>query len=192
MLASKYGKCQAGSISTTPSSAMNSEETIVAMTASTVVGSGEGGDGLQRCGETGVGDVLVEHGAGEIGLVRRQVQVTVSAERGEDDLLLTRLLARQGFPDAGGERVGRLWRRQDALGPGELDTCREALRLRDGDGLHETRLVDVADERRHPVVAKPARVDRVRDEVVAEGVHLQQRRHPGGVAEVVGVHTSGQ
>jgi CheY-like chemotaxis protein len=37
------------------------------------------------------------------------------------------------------------------------------------------------------VVAQPAGVHRVGDEVVAERVHLQQRREPGRVAEVVGV-----
>ena len=35
-------------------------------------------------------------------------------------------------------------------------------------------------------------MDGVRDEVVAQRVHLQQRRHPGGVAEVVGVHAPRQ
>ena len=46
-------------------------------------------------------------------------------------------------------------------------------------------LVDVRHQRRHAVVAQPAGVDRVGDEVVAEGVHLEQRGHAGGVAEVV-------
>ena len=43
------------------------------------------------------------------------------------------------------------------------------------------------EQRRHAVVAQAAGVDRVRDEVVAERVHLHQRRHPGRVAEVVRV-----
>ena len=47
-------------------------------------------------------------------------------------------------------------------------------------------------ERRHAVVAQPAGVDRLGDEAVAERVHLQQRRHAGGVAEVVAVLALGQ
>ena len=41
------------------------------------------------------------------------------------------------------------------------------------------------DHRRHAVVAQPAGVDRRRPEVVAQGVHLQQRRRPRRIAEVV-------
>ena len=48
------------------------------------------------------------------------------------------------------------------------------------------------DQRRHPVVAQAAGVDRVRDEVVAQRVHLHQRRHARRVAEVVGVRASRQ
>ena len=44
---------------------------------------------------------------------------------------------------------------------------------------------ELADQRRHAVVAQPAGVDRRRHEVVAEGVHLDQRRHLARVAEVV-------
>ena len=43
----------------------------------------------------------------------------------------------------------------------------------------------LADDRRVAVVAEPAGVDGRRHEVVAERVHRQQRRHAGGVAEVV-------
>ena len=45
---------------------------------------------------------------------------------------------------------------------------------------------------RHAVVAQPAGVDRLRDEVVAEGVHLDDRGHLRRVAEVVGVDAAGQ
>ena len=53
-------------------------------------------------------------------------------------------------------------------------------------------LVQVADHRRHAVVAQPAGVDRGRPEVVAKGVHLDHRRHAGRVAEVVAVLALGQ
>ena len=43
----------------------------------------------------------------------------------------------------------------------------EALPLRDGNGLDETLVVEVRDERRHAVVAQPAGMDRLGDEAVA-------------------------
>ncbi len=42
------------------------------------------------------------------------------------------------------------------------------------------------------MVAQPARVNRVGDELVPERVHFQQRREPGRVAEVVGVDAPGE
>ena len=42
------------------------------------------------------------------------------------------------------------------------------------------------------MVAQAAGVDRLGHEVVAERVHLDQRRHLGGVAEVVGIGAAGQ
>src|SRR3989304_1712686 len=50
-------------------------------------------------------------------------------------------------------------------------------------------VVQRADVRRHAVVSEPAGVDPGRDEGVPEGVHLDDRRHPGRVAVVEGVAT---
>ena len=50
-------------------------------------------------------------------------------------------------------------------------------------------VVELADQVRHAVVAQTARVDALRDEGVTEGVHLDQRRRAGGIAEVVAVFT---
>ena len=75
--------------------------------------------------------------------------------------------------------VGRLGCRQDALGAGELDAGLEARALVDAPGLDEAVLLEQADQRRHAVVAQAAGVDRLRDEVVAERVHLDERRHLG-------------
>ena len=50
----------------------------------------------------------------------------------------------------------------------------------------------MADDGAHPVIAQSARVDRVRHEVVAQGVHLEQRRQACDIAEVVGVDPLGQ
>src|SRR5262249_11778729 len=126
------------------------------------------------------------------GRVGGQVQQPVPAQRGQDDLLLAGVLAPQRFLDAGGDRVRGLRRRQDPLGPGEPQPRLEALRLRLGHRLDQAQLVDVRPQRRHALVAQPARVDRVRHELVPEGVHLEQRGGPGGIAEVVGVHAAGE
>ena len=48
------------------------------------------------------------------------------------------------------------------------------------------------DERRHAVVAQAAGVESGRHERRAEGVHLGERRHVAGVAEVVGIAPPGQ
>ena len=43
----------------------------------------------------------------------------------------------------------------------------------------------MAEQRRGAVVAQSAGVDSGRDEIVAQGVHLDERRQLGGVAEIV-------
>ena len=53
-------------------------------------------------------------------------------------------------------------------------------------------LLEQADQRRHAVVAQATGVDRLGDEVRPERVHLDDRRHLAGVAEVVGVDAAGQ
>ena len=107
-------------------------------------------------------------------------------------LLLAGLGAPLGLLDHGRDRVRRLGRGEDPLGPRERDRGGEALPLRLGDRLEQPELVHVREQRRHAVVAQPARVHRVGDEPVAERVHLQQRREPGRVAEVVGVDPAGE
>ena len=88
--------------------------------------------------------------------------------------------------------VGRLGGGEDALGPGEPHAGLERRPLVDGLRLDEPLLLEHRHERRHAVVAEPAGMDRLRDEVVAERVHLHQRRHLGRVAEVVAVDALGQ
>ena len=63
--------------------------------------------------------------------------MAVAAQRGEDDLRLAGLLARQRLADRRGDGVRRLGRRDDALGAGELQRGGEALPLRDGDRLDQ-------------------------------------------------------
>src|SRR4051812_10358009 len=63
---------------------------------------------LERLLQFGLGQLPVDHLAGQVAGVGRQVEVGVPAERREDHLLLAGFLAPQGFPHAFGERVGRL------------------------------------------------------------------------------------
>ena len=73
--------------------------------------------------------------------------MSVSAESGQDDLLLAGLSACHRLTDRGRDRVRRLWSGNDALGLGEVDRGGKALHLRDSNRLGETELVDVADKR---------------------------------------------
>ena len=64
--------------------------------------------------------------------------------------------------------------------------------LRDRPCLDDALVLEQAHLRRHAVVAQAAGVDGIGHEVVAERVHLDDRRHLAGVAEVVGVDAAGQ
>ena len=84
-------------------------------------------------------------------------------------LRLAGLRGRERLVDRDADGVGRLGRRQDALGPGELDAGLEARPLVDAARLDEAVLLEQADQRRHAVVAQAAGVDRLGDEVVSRG-----------------------
>ena len=118
--------------------------------------------------------------------------MTVPAQVEQDDPRLAGFPRRQGLVDRDLDRVGRLRRGQDPLGTGELDARREARALVDALRLDEVVLLEQAHQGRHPVVAETAGVDGLRDEVRTEGVHLHDRGHLAGVAEVVGVDAAGQ
>ena len=69
-------------------------------------------DGYRRqrfhcCRKRGGVQVTVSHGPGQVGLVRRQIEVAVPAQGRENDPLLAGLTAAQRFLDGGGERMGR-------------------------------------------------------------------------------------
>src|SRR5207302_170796 len=83
--------------------------------------------------------------------------------------------------------VCRLRGRNDSFATRELDRGLERGQLRYGDRLDHFLVVKLADERRHAVIAEAARVERRRDERVAERVHLHQRCQTDSVAEVIGV-----
>ena len=85
-----------------------------------------------------------------------------------------------------------LGRRDRALDPGPLDGGLEDLALGIRHRLHATVLDQVGDDGSVAVVAEASGVNGRRHEVVTEGVHRQQRRHAGRVAEVVVEAPTGQ
>ena len=110
----------------------------------------------------------------------------MATEVEQDHRRLAPLARPDCFIDHRPNRVGGLRRRDGAFGPGELHRGVEHRPLRVGNRLDESVVGQSGDQRRHAVVAQAPGVDAVRHEPVAERVHLQQRRHPDGVAEVVG------
>src|SRR5207247_4810454 len=85
----------------------------------------------------------------------------------------------------------RLRRWNDALRARELHRGLERGELRHRHRLDHAFVVELANERCHAVVAQAAGVQRRRDERVAEGVHLDERREADGIAEVVDVLAPG-
>src|ERR1022692_1967835 len=117
----------------------------------------------------------------QIALVRSEVEVAVAAEAEQNDLCPAFFPRGDGFVHSGANRVGGFGRGQYSLGSGELQRCLEARQLRIGFGLNVPQVEQVAEQRRCAVVAQPARVDARRNEIVAEGIHLDERRELGGV-----------
>src|SRR5436309_10567941 len=130
--------------------------------------------------------------AGQERLVGAEVEVAVPGEIEQDRALLAFLLGPLGLVDHDPDRVGRLRRRDDALAARELHRRLEGGELRHRGRLDHALVVELADQRRHAVVAQAAGVQRRRDERVAERVHLHQRREPDGVAEIVDVLALGE
>src|SRR6266540_1463096 len=80
-------------------------------------------------------------------LVCAEVEVTVAGQVEQDGLAATGALALQGLVHDHADGVRGLGRRDDALGPGELESRLERGELRDGDGLDVLLVVELADER---------------------------------------------
>lgn len=113
--------------------------------------------------------------------------MTVATEVEQDGLALAFALAAQGLLDGAFDRMVGFGRRHDALCARKGHASLKALTLGVGGGLHQAQLLAVTHQRCHAVVAEPAGVETRRREGAAEGVHLGQRGHVAGVAEVVGV-----
>jgi len=107
----------------------------------------ESGQVAERVLDRLVREVEVDYLTGLIAGVGGQVEQAVAAQGGQDDLLLTRLLAAQRLLDAGGQRVRRLGCRHNTLRPGKTKARREALRLWLGHGLKQAQLIHVRQQR---------------------------------------------
>ena len=83
--------------------------------------------------------------------------------------------------------MGRLGRRRDTFCARELQRGLEGAELRHRYGLDDALIIELADERRHAVVAQATGVHGRRHERVAEGMHLHQRCHAHCIAKVVHV-----
>ena len=103
----------------------------------------------------------------------------------EDGLLLALQLGLLGLADRGSDGVRRLGSGDDALALCEERSRLEGLELRNIDRLHHLVFHQLADDRARAMIAQAARMDIGRGEVVAQGVHRDQRRIARLVAKVI-------
>ena len=115
----------------------------------------------------------------------------VPAEGEKDVLFLPRFPTFKGLIDDHLDGVGWLWGGDDALGAGELHRALENGDLILGAGFDEAKLVQVADDGGHPVVAESPGVDWGWDEGMPQGVHQGDRCHASDVAVVPGIGALG-
>ena len=80
----------------------------------------------------------------------------MAGEVEEDDLFFASLLALVGLADGGGDGMGALWGRDDALGTGEEHTGLEGLKLWDIHTMHQTVLDELGDNHAGPMIAQTA------------------------------------
>ena len=99
--------------------------------------------------------------------VRRHIDETVTREVEEDDFLLAGLLALLCLADSGGNGVGALRSRDDALGTSEEHASLEGLELRNIHTMHQTVLNQLADNHAGTMIAQTTSVDVAWFEVVA-------------------------
>ena len=113
--------------------------------------------------------------------------MAVAGQVEQDGALLAGLAGRRGFFRHRAQRVRRLRSGEEALAPREAHRLRKDLSLLVRARLNDLVLDQRAKGRRVSVVAQAACVDSVRDEAVAERVHLRDRSDADRVAEIVGV-----
>ena len=88
--------------------------------------------------------------------------MAVAREVEDDRLALALLLAAQRLVDGGADRVGGLRRGHDALARANWTAASKVASCGYRHGLDHALVVELADERRHAVVAQAARVDAAR------------------------------
>src|ERR1035437_10236195 len=128
----------------------------------------------------------------EITFVRTQVEVAVPAEAEQDDARPPFLAGEQRFVHRGADGVGRFRRRQNALAARESHRGFEHRQLANRSGLDLAEFQQMTEQWRRAVIAQPAGVNSGRHKIVAQGVHLDQRRQFGGIAAVVGEAALGE
>src|ERR1035438_6513222 len=97
---------------------------------------------------------------GEIGDVGAHVEVPMAGQVEQNGFSLALPLAPQGLVDRRFDRMRGFRRRYNAFATGELHRGGKAFKLCIGTRLDQPQLLDVADHRRHTVVAQAAGVDR--------------------------------
>src|SRR3989344_6999876 len=142
---------------------------------------------LHRLRDRGLRIVVVLELTAEGFVVGGHVGMAVTGEIEEYGLACAGLLAGERLVDRGAQRMAGFGRRDDALGAREGDARFESRKLRHRDGLDQPFVAELRYQRRVAVIAQPARVNARRHEVVAERVHLHQRRQADRIAEVIGV-----
>ena len=88
--------------------------------------------------------------------------------------------------------MGRFGRRNDTFGAGEEYAGSHRVELSHRTGFDQLVLEQLADDRTSSVIAQTACMYVCRMEVVAQGVHRQQRRETGYIAEIVLECSTGQ
>src|SRR5690349_20926939 len=130
--------------------------------------------------------------AGEVRVVRRHVEVAVSGQAEQDDALVARLPSGRRLLGHRAQRMGGLGRGQEALGACELHSFGEDFVLLVGTSLADLAVDQRTQRRRVSVIAQAACVNPVWNEAVAERVHLHDRAHAHGVAEVEGIDAASE
>src|SRR5690606_30102209 len=106
-----------------------------------------------------LGILVVLKLSGQVSIVRRQVEMAVPRQAKEDGARLARLLGLEGLLDGGLHGVRRFGRRQDPLILGKEDRALENRPLGQSLGFDQPFVIQLADERRIPVVTQASRVN---------------------------------
>ena len=120
-------------------------------------------------------------------LISDHIEVTCAGEAEDDVLGFAGLFALESFVDSYADRVGALRSGKDAFNAGEHLSCFKDFGLLDGNSFHQAVVIELGEHGAHAVVAKAAGMVGSGDEVASQRVHLGQRAHHTGVAEVISV-----